>query len=111
MGADALEAVPALLDVLYHTNDYSTQNRTALSLARIGPEILPLLKREINTAHSLHVIEVLHYLGEPGAPLLIEAMRSKNPGFVRGDRDGRIAGGCRKAGSIAGRGTAGQDKG
>lgn len=79
MGADALEAVPALLDVLYHTDDYSTQLRTAMSLARIGPEILPLLKSEINTAHSLHVLEVLHYLGEPGVPLVIEAMRAKNP--------------------------------
>ena len=69
MGADALEAVPALLDVLYDTNDYATQLRTAMSLARIGPEILPLLKSEINTDHSLHILEVLHYLGEPGEPL------------------------------------------
>jgi HEAT repeat protein len=79
MGADALEAVPALLDVLYQTDDYATQLRTAMSLARIGPEILPLLKNEINTDHSLHILEVLHYLGEPGVPLVIEAMRAKDP--------------------------------
>lgn len=78
IGPQAEGAASELLKVLYTTQDFTLFTSASLALGRIGPAVVPLLAKDIKTDKALRALDVLQHLAPHGAPLVVEALRSKN---------------------------------
>jgi HEAT repeat protein len=77
IGPDAAEAAPALLKQMENGQDYRAYYDSVFALAHIGPTILPLLEPAMKI-DPFKVLDILEHMRPGGAPLVIEAMHSKN---------------------------------
>lgn len=80
VGPQAEGAAPELLKVVYTTQDFALYTSTTIALGRIGAPVVPLLAKDLQTDKAMRVLDVLKNLAPNGAPLVVEALRSKNKG-------------------------------
>lgn len=77
-GPAAEDAAPELLRVFYAAQDFNLYTSARIGLGNIGPAIVPLLEKDLQTDKTLRVLDVLEQLAPHGAPLVIKALGMKD---------------------------------